>query len=496
MRSIWICLILLTVGACDFLGDPYPDRSTTTTVNQAIAPTTSTLPATTITTTTLQPSVSVGRPWGTVNGVLQFRGNPQRNYYGSGPIPDRPEVVWRYPESAMCSSSSVGEETRQWCGTGWTGQPVVWVRPDGITEIIFGAYDRAVHFVDARTGLDTRPPFVTGDLIKGSVTLDPDGFPLLYFGSRDNKLRILGLDTDVPYEIWSLDSADHPGIWNNDWDSNPSIVDGVLYEGGENGFFFAIELNRTLDADRVAVDPIILAKVPGWNQELINAVGDSNASIESSIAIHNQRAYFTNSAGRVVGLDISNIRQGEAPVVFDFWAGDDIDATPIIDDEGFVYISVELERFLPRSSVVGQIAKLNPFTDGNPIEWSVSVPGVDGDDGGLWSTPALGNGVLYASTHPGNLLAIDTDSGEIMWQEPIGWHAWSSPILIDQTLLVAVNCDAGGALRAYDVTQPFAPQRLWEQPLGSGCIESTPTVFDGYIYVGSRDGFFYAWGSN
>lgn len=496
MRRSWVLLIVLSLGACDFLGDPYPDRTTVTATSEATTTTLAAVPDPTTTTTTTTPSISIGRPWGTVNGILQFRGNPQRNFYGVGPIPSAPEVRWRYPERAMCSSSSVGEETRQWCGTGWTGQPVVWEQPDGRVEIIFGAYDRAVHFVDAETGLDSRPPFFTGDLIKGSVTLDPDGYPLLYFGSRDNKLRILGLDTDTPYEIWSLDSADHPGIWNNDWDSNPSIVDGILYEGGENGFFFAIELNRTFEGGSVSVAPTILAKVAGWNQELINAVGDSNASIESSIAIHDQRAYFTNSGGRVVGIDLSRIRQGEAPIVFDFWAGDDIDATPIVDDAGFVYISVELERFLARASEVGQIVKLDPFTSGDPIVWSVAVPAAPGGDGGLWSTPALGDGVLYASTHPGNLLAINTTTGEVVWSDPIGFHAWSSPVLIGQTLLVAVNCDAGGALRAYDVTDKFAPLELWESSLGSGCIESTPSVFNGQIYVGSRDGFFYAWGSN
>ena len=384
MRRTWLGLLSL-MAACSFLGDPYP---TTVPVSAPIAA----IPATSIpeiaappstTTTTTVPSISVGEPWGSIDGVLQFRGNPQRNYYGSGAIPDSPEILWRYPDRAMCSTSSVGEETKQWCGTGWTGQPVVWERPDGVTEAIFGAYDRSVHFVDTSTGLDSRPKFATGDLIKGSVTLDPDGFPLLYFGSRDNKLRVLGLDTDTPYELWALDSADHPGIWNNDWDSNPSIVDGILYEGGENGYFFAIELNRSYADGLVTVDPQILAKVPGWNQELLNAVGDTNASIESSIAIHENRAYFTNSAGRVVGIDLTGIRAGEAPIVFDFWAGDDIDATPIIDDDGFVYVSVELERFLPRSKEVGQIIKLNPANPLDPIEWSVSVPALAGGDGGL-----------------------------------------------------------------------------------------------------------------
>jgi hypothetical protein len=65
---------------------------------------------------------------------------------------------------------------------GWTGQPAVWVRPDGVTELAVGTYDRKVHFLDAKTGQPTRTPFPTGDIIKGSVTIDPDGFPLLYTG--------------------------------------------------------------------------------------------------------------------------------------------------------------------------------------------------------------------------------------------------------------------------------------------------------------------------
>ena len=104
--------------------------------------------------------------------------------------------------------------------------------------------------------------------------------------------------------------------------------------------------------------------------------------------------------------------------------------------------------------------------------------------------------MLYASTHPGELLAIDTTTGEVLWRDDIGSHAWSSPTLIDRTLLVSVNCEAGGALRAYDVTERYTPKQIWEQALGSGCIESTPTVFHERIYVGSRDGFFYAWGSS
>jgi outer membrane protein assembly factor BamB len=436
------------------------------------------------------PGFTAGRPWGTTAGLTMFRGNPTRTFYGTGPLPSKPEVLWTYPEEgAMCGFSSVAGVSSQWCGSGWTGQPVVWERPDGVTEVIFGAYDKAVHFLDAATGSELRSSFVTGDIIKGSVTLDPDGFPLLYFGSRDNKLRIVALDRNEPVELWSLDADAVDGIWNDDWDGNPVIVDDLLYEGGENGWFFVIKLNRATGANGlVSISPEIVFSTPGWTSELLGRVG-RNVSIESSVMVHDRVAYLANSGGRVVGFDISNVASGEAPVAFDYWVGDDTDATLVSDSTGALYVAVEEERKNDRSRELGQLIKLDP-TRPDPYVWGVPVPGGD-QVGGLWATPALGEGVVYGATQPGELLAVDTDTGEVTWREEIGWHAWSSPVVIEEELVVA-TCT--GELRAYSLADPRRPSPTWTLRLSEACIESTPAVWNGRIYVGSRDGKFYAIG--
>ena len=91
-------------------------------------------------------------PGAQARGILNFRGNPLRNHYGTGPLPRDPQVLWRV--GTYCGPSTEGSETRTWCGTGWTGQPVVraGVSPP---EVIFGAYDHAVHFLNAETGADS-----------------------------------------------------------------------------------------------------------------------------------------------------------------------------------------------------------------------------------------------------------------------------------------------------------------------------------------------------
>lgn len=470
---------------------------TTTSTSTTAAWSTATTPDPKPTTTTIPqretdtvPAWTVGMPWGTTEGLTMFRGNPTRTFYGTGPLPANPREAWRYPESPMCSSSSVGGESTVWCGMGWTGQPVVYERPDGVTELIFGAYDRSVHFVDAATGVDTRPRFVTGDIIKGSVTLDPDGYPLLYFGSRDNQLRIMALDRSQPEVLWSLDANEVNGIWNNDWDGNPLIVDDIMYEGGENGWFFAYRLNRILGDDGlVQVNPELLFAMPGYNDDLIARSG-RNVSIESSVAVFGQTVYFTNSGGRVVGLDVSDIRSGQAPVVFDYYAGGDIDATPILDAEGYLYVSIEYEPTemdvaeRERNQAVGQLVKLDPGAQGDPRVWGLDLISGTGDSG-LWSTPALHQGMLYVNTHTGDLIAIDAGVGEIVWSDPVGFHSWSSPAVVDDTLVVA-TCT--GELRGYSLADPTSPSRLWTVQASPSCLEATPAIWDGSIYIGSRDG--------
>ncbi len=210
----------LLVGPRDAAGDQTAGSNTTVTTaaggngGGGTVPTESTAPEGSTSTTGTDGSVSrepgtvpgstVGQPWGSVEGLTTFRGNPTRTYYGTGPISDSPTVQWTYPDNGMCSEATNFGETTVWCGIGWTGQPLVWERPDGRTELIVGAFDNAIHFVDAETGEPLRSRFVTGGHVKGSESLDPDGYPLLYSGSRDHKLRIIALDREEPTELWSL----------------------------------------------------------------------------------------------------------------------------------------------------------------------------------------------------------------------------------------------------------------------------------------------------
>ena len=172
------------------------------------------------------------------------------------------------------------------------------------------------------------------------MTIDPDGFPLLYTGSRDGYYRVLSFDGDEPVELWKLSAlrclSDHVERRLGWGGVGPRRLPLCL--GGENSQFHIVKLNRDYDTEgRVTVDPHLVFNAPGWDDELIAAVG-GNVSIENSVAISANLVYFANSGGLIQGWDITDLADGVDPTrVFRFWAGDDVDASLVIDSDQMIY---------------------------------------------------------------------------------------------------------------------------------------------------------------
>jgi outer membrane protein assembly factor BamB len=438
----------------------------------------------------------VGRPYGdAVAGLLTFRGNPTRTFYGTGPVPrTRPRELWRFPRSGgLCSESAVGTQVSTWCGTGWTGQPAVFER-DGRTWLVVGAYDAALHFLDATTGEPILPKFQTGDLIKGSVTIDPDGYPLAFIGSRDNHYRVIAFDRERPTELFRLAADDvSPTLWDNDWDGAGLIIDDYLFIGGENSVFHILRLNRGYGADGlVTVDPELVFHAPGWDERVLRDFGLTQMAIENSVAIYEDTVYFANSGGLVQGWDISGLAADREPErVFRFWTGDDVDASVVVDEHGMLYVGAEHERGTARSREIGQMMKLDPSRPDDPLVWS--VPDQDQRPSGIWGTPALYQDIVIFGTNGGRVLGLDRDTGERRWSLRLAGPVWQSPVVIDGVLLIG---DCAGEMHAFDVADTRAePERLWRHRIGGGCIESTPAVWKGKIYVGTRGGAVHALGA-
>ena len=150
---------------------------------------------------------------------------------------------------------------------------------------------------------------------------------------------MVALDRPEPETLWSIDagtSVPRP-LRNDDWDGAALVVGDHLLEGSENGWLYVIRLHRGYDRrGLVTVDPEVVATIPGFDDELLAALGDQEVSIENSVAFRKGIAYFANSGGLVQGWDLGDLLSGGDQVeqVFRFWVGDDVDASIVIDGRG------------------------------------------------------------------------------------------------------------------------------------------------------------------
>jgi len=443
-----------------------------------------------------------------VEGILTFRGGHERSAPSYGTVSMtkfRPKIAW---EKTTKSSSWGG-------GAGWTGQPAIvrWspevlrtmnVKPKfkskpGFTEVIYGSLDGHVYFLELETGEETRGPIKVGNPIKGSVSIDARGFPLLYvgegipengtigfnlYGLIDQKrlLRVNGKDS-YAYRTWG--AFDSSALFNR--------FEDTLIVGGENGLFYHLKLNTKFEPGRrtLTIDPVI-------GKYRYKAGGNSYPGIENSIAAYRDLAFFADNGGSVLAMNLrTHATEWVLPPV------DDTDATIVLETENgvpFLYTGTEVDKQGRKGHSV--LRKINGLT--GEVVWqsryeSFSVLGAHPINGGLLATPVLGKGRIshlaiftiarYGSFSGGVMVALDKKTGKEVWRLPMKNYAWSSPVDVydESGKPYLIQADSAGTVTVVDALDGKAKGSL---RIGTN-IESSPAVFGSYAVVASRGGKIY-----
>ena len=130
-----------------------------------------------------------------------------------------------------------------------------------------------------------------------------------------------------------------------------------------------------------------------------------------------------------------------------------------------------------------------------------TVDGVDVKTGELlwqvpyeatWVTGAVvgKKGTFYVGLSDGKSFeAIDAKSGEIIWSSPTEANVLSRPAIKDDRVYVSAGIfrDRLGFLKAFERN---SGEELWS--VQGNTFVSSPVLKDGIIYIGNRDGYFYA----
>ena len=110
--------------------------------------------------------------------------------------------------------------------------------------------------------------------------------------------------------------------------------------------------------------------------------------------------------------------------------------------------------------------------------------------GAIVGKPALGDdGILFVGTFDSEMIAIETENGQVKWRTPVSDWVWGGPAVMDNMVFFG---DLDGYFYALDAA---TGEPLW-QIAGNGDNESNitnpPLVLDGTVYYTAKNGTLYA----
>ncbi|MCA0295450.1 MAG: PQQ-binding-like beta-propeller repeat protein [Actinobacteria bacterium] len=448
-----------------------------------------------------------------VPGVLTFRGNNFRNapVYGTTDVSQKKlQVVWTQ------DTGDVYAEGSHWAGAGWTGQPLLVNWPTatkqamGLTqaqiddpnfvEVVYPVVDGNVYRLDLATGRQTKPPISTGFAFKGTGSIDPRGYPLLYSGMGLNqngdktgewRYRIFDLIQNKEVSGWDGTDAGSPRDWGA-FDSS-ALVNGpsdTLIEPAENGLVYKVKLNATFDAAAKTV-----SVTPEFTKLWYDTPDSSRHGIESSAAAYRNLMFAGDNDGNIVCWDATSLQ-----VVWVRPTGDDTDATIVLEDTAdgpFIYTGNEMDKRgdgknAPTHGPV-TIQKLNALTGEQVWQYQVDAQYNEAVNGGLMATPVLGTGEVSdlvffniaktGSQKTGSLVALDKKTGAVVWNRTMPHFGWTSPLLLTGTdgHSYGVLGDSSGLLHLFDPNtgKDFSTLQLSQN------IEASPAVYGNMLVVGT-----------
>jgi outer membrane protein assembly factor BamB len=372
-----------------------------------------------------------------ITDFTMFRGNPERNLSGIGTVPRRPKLLWRFRTKVKVEgpyeqrgSATVTSHTI-WQGLGWTGQPLL----QG-NRLFWGSSDSYVYCLDPGSG-EVIWYYPNHHVIKGSISIF-NGH--IYHGGRDNKIHCYSLDGNM---IWETRTG-------NDMDSNPVVVDGQGFIGGEDKSIYSFEP----DTGKIR-----------WR------FAPTEGSVESSPCIAGDTVIAGSGLGKLYCL-----QRQTGKLLWKFATLGDTDSTPVYS-RGRIFVGCATGDYGEK----GHFWCLDAAT-GKAI-WHVPT------ERGFWATAAINpeKGRVYIGCNNGVMYAFDAANGKIVWERKLGNRIWSSAAVTDGCIVVGVRDGRVWCLNE-DTGEP-----IWVFDEGFD-IDASPLVAGGKIIIGSQDGWVYAIG--
>ena len=432
-------------------------------------------------------------------GVLTFRGTPSRTPHFIGKVngePSKITVDWVFHTDVDTTKTDYGV----WGGgTGWTGQPLMveWSDEQLATirnkaagyvkdslknrEVIVGSLCGKIYFIDYVSGKASRKSYDVGNPIKGTMSFDPSYNGNLYVGH--------GVPARQPFGALIVNLFDHSRVstfgrdakaWRGwgAYDSSPIAVGGFMFRPGENGTLYKL---FTTDK-KVEIHSTLRYKVNG-----------ASPGMEASMAVSRNYGYISDNHGNIIAVNLNTMRP-----VWHYRNHDDTDATIVVEEENgipMIYTGCEIDK--QGESGFCYFIKLNGLN--GDVVWEQKIAGKKAElgkttEGGMFASPLIGSGdcegLIFSNISPmepgnwGNFIAFDKATGEVKYRTPLKFYSWSSPVglINEKEEMFIVTGDTYGNVY---VIRGRDGKILTTRQIGNN-FESSPIVIDNKIIVGSR----------
>lgn len=307
---------------------------------------------------------------------------------------------------------------------------------------------------------------------------------IIYVGTRDGR-------------VWAINSSTQSQSWNytiNTAIYTTPIVDGdLVYVGTYSGQICALTIAG--GAER-------------WVYPRTGSIG----AVVGGLVIANETIYISSSDGSVYALDTTygDLKWKSERLADKLWTSPTVmgDTLYVSTFDGHIYaLSAETGESLnwsfksdagfASSPVIYEdviyVGSFDRHLYATEIGSNVSMwkfPQEKPAGNWFWASPIVNDGIVYAGCLDGKLYAIEAKTGEKLWEFDAGSPIVSSPVLMDNLLIVG---DESGTVYVFDLNAKIGDEAVPLKTISIGAgVRSTFCAQQGLVYIRGEDNQLYA----
>jgi outer membrane protein assembly factor BamB len=322
---------------------------------------------------------------------------------------------------------------------------------------------------------------------------------IIYAGSRDGRVVAINSSTQSPQWDYSINTAIY---------TTPRVDGDLVYVGTYSGKVLAL---NTLARSENLTFPQKKYGEWEWDCPIDNA---KNNAIVADLLVNEDTIYVSSSNGRVYSLDREFGDLNWESKVLDekhgkLWTSPVIqgDALYVSTFDGHIYaLSVETGELLDWSFESQAGFAPSPVIDEDTIyvgsfDRHLYAIKLGGDvpmwefppekpaGNWFWASPIVNKGIVYAGCLDGKLYAIEAETGGKVWEFDAGEPIVSSPVLMDNLLIVT---DESGTVYVFDLSAELRDEAVPLKTILIGAdVKSSFCAQEGLVYIrGENDSIY------